>query len=140
MRLEHIGFNVTDPATVAAWYVKALDMSILRKGGPPLNAHFMLDSTGRSVVEFYSKPDIAVSDYTALDPWIHHIAFHTEDIAAIHTRLLEAGATAVGDIQVLGEDRMAFLRDPWGMALQFTMVSLGTNAKVGRVISWTVMT
>ena len=118
MRLEHIGFNVADPAAVASWYGEALNMSVLRKGGPPLNAHFMLDSAGRSVVEFYSKTDVPVPDYAALDPWIHHIAFHTDDIGAAHSRLLAAGAMPHGAIQVLGDDKMAFLRDPWGMALQ----------------------
>ncbi len=118
MLLEHIGFNVSDPAAVAAWYATTLDMRVLRKGGPPLNAHFMLDSTERSVIEFYSKTDVAVPDYSALDPWVHHIAFHTDDIATLHDRLMAAGAVAVGDIQSLGDDRMAFLRDPWGMAVQ----------------------
>ena len=30
MRLEHIAFNVNDPAALAAWYVANLDMELVR--------------------------------------------------------------------------------------------------------------
>ena len=48
-----------------------------------------------------------------------HLAFQVDDIAATRSRLMRAGATAVGEIQSndVG-DEVAMLRDPWGIAVQ----------------------
>lgn len=43
-RLEHIGFNVTDPAAVARWYCNHLGMKIVRNDPPPAKTHLIADS------------------------------------------------------------------------------------------------
>src|SRR4051812_23347929 len=60
-----------------------------------------------------------VLDYAAMDPLVFHIAFGTTDVRGTLQRLLAAGATSAGEVTTTpAGDEMAFLRDPWGVALQ----------------------
>lgn len=119
MRLEHIAFNVAEPAQAAAWYAAHLEMRVVRAQDVSPFAHFLADSSGQTVLEFYNNPLDAVPDYAAINPFRHHIAYLASDIAAERERLLAAGATPVGEItSTPAGDKLAFLRDPWGVPLQ----------------------
>lgn len=119
MQLEHIAFNVTDPVTVARWYVEHLGLSLIRDYGPPLHAHFLASGPGQPMIEFFHNPADAVPDYVALSPVRHHIAFVVDDIAGEHQRLLAAGCAAIDQpAMTAAGDTLVFLRDPWGLALQ----------------------
>lgn len=119
MRLEHIAFNIAEPAAAAAWYAAHLGMRIVRAQEVSPYAHFLADSTGQTVLEFYSNPLDAVPDYAAINPFRHHIAYLASEIGAERDRLIAAGATPVGDITLTpAGDKLAFLRDPWGVPLQ----------------------
>ncbi len=119
MRLEHIAFNVADSAAVAAWYAENLDMRIVRAFDEAPYIHFLADSAGKSLIEIYSNPlgeVIAYSDHHAVT---FHLAFAVADMDAARERLTAAGATLDGDIDNRANgDRLAFLRDPWGTAIQ----------------------
>lgn len=120
VRLEHVGLNVTDPIKAAQWYVDNLDMKVLREGPAPANARFVADAGGNMMLELYHNPPEAVPDYASIDPLVLHIAFLVDDVDAIRAKLLAAGATAVGDVTVSpAGDRLAMLRDPWGLPIQF---------------------
>ena len=56
MRLEHIAFNVSDPAALAAWYVANFDMKIVRSFDEPPYIHFLSDSAGKSLIESTAIP------------------------------------------------------------------------------------
>ncbi|MCZ7644533.1 MAG: VOC family protein [Planctomycetota bacterium] len=119
MRLEHIAFQVSDPVATAAWYVKHLGMKIARKveGGPRM--HFLLDASGRSLIEVYNNPVAEVPDYASRHPILFHLAFETDSIEADRLRLIEAGAKPAGEIDTTpAGDRLCFVRDPWGVAVQ----------------------
>ncbi len=119
MRLEHIAFNVADSAAVAAWYAENLDMRIVRAFDEPPYIHFLADSAGRSLIEIYSNPLGAVIDYREHHAVTFHLAFAVDDMDAARERLTAAGATLDGDIDNRANgDRLAFLRDPWGTAIQ----------------------
>lgn len=119
MRLEHIAFNVHDPAEVAAWYAAHLGMNIVRKAGAPLYPHFLADASGLSLLEFYHNPELPLPDYTQVDPYAHHIAFAVESVEGEMARLVTAGAVTVGVLhQNAAGDIALFLRDPWGLPLQ----------------------
>jgi len=48
------------------------------------------------------------------------VAFMVEDVDATVGRLIAAGATPAGEVEVTpGGDKIAMLRDPWGLAIQF---------------------
>lgn len=120
IRLEHVALNVKDPVKTARWYVDNLGMKILREGPAPINARFLADADGNMMLELYHNPPEAVPDYAAMDPLILHVAFMVDDVDAIRGKLLAAGAAAVGEITVTpAGDRLAMLRDPWGLAIQF---------------------
>src|SRR5262245_32098931 len=120
MHIEHAAFQVSDPVAIARWYVQHLDMTIKRVQDAPPFAHFLADSGGGVMIELYNNPAIRVPDYRQLDPMILHVGFTTADVAATRDRLIAAGATAEGDVQLTpAGDRVAMLRDPWGFAIQF---------------------
>ena len=119
MRLEHIAFNVADSGALAAWYVANFDMKILRSFDEPPYIHFLSDSAGKSLIEIYSNPLGEVIDYGAQHAVTFHLAFAVADIEAERQRLVAAGAALDGDIDHRANgDKLAFLRDPWGYAIQ----------------------
>ncbi len=119
MRLEHIAFNVDDPAALAAWYVANLEMKIVRSFDEPPYIHFLSDSAGKSLVEIYSNPLGEVINYAAHHPVTFHLAFAVDDMEASRQRLVSVGATLDGEIDHRANgDKLAFLRDPWGYAIQ----------------------
>lgn len=119
MRLEHIAFNVADSGALAAWYVANFDMKIVRSFDEPPYIHFLSDSAGKSLIEIYSNPLGEVIDYGARHAVVFHLAFAVDDIKAERQRLVAVGAALDGDIDYRANgDKLAFLRDPWGYAIQ----------------------
>jgi len=120
VRLEHVGLNVADPVKAAKWYVDNLGMKVLREGPAPINARFLGDADGNMMLELYHNPPEAVPNYAAMDPLLLHIAFMVEDVEAMRSKLIAVGATAVGEVTTTpAGDKLAMLRDPWGLAIQF---------------------
>ena len=120
LQMEHFAINTSDPLAMAAWYCKHLNMSVVRKGAPPHNMHFLADISGRVVVEIYCNPPDEVPDYSSMNPLILHLAFATADVAGVRERLIAAGAEPVGEAFTTPDgDEIAMLRDPWGFCIQF---------------------
>ena len=119
MQIEHVAFNVTDPEKVALWYTTHLGMRVVRRVDGPTHTHFLADSAGRVVIEFYHHAGAAIPDYAALDPLVLHIAFTTTNVRETQKTLEAAGAKSAGEVKVTpAGDEMVFLRDPWGLAIQ----------------------
>jgi catechol 2,3-dioxygenase-like lactoylglutathione lyase family enzyme len=119
MRIEHMAFNVPDPVAMTQWYEQYLGMKTVRSSGPPHHMRFVADASGQTMLELYRNPKAAVPDYRTIDPLIMHLAFLVDDVAVTRAGLLEAGATAEGEISKTDSgDRLAMLRDPWGFAIQ----------------------
>jgi catechol 2,3-dioxygenase-like lactoylglutathione lyase family enzyme len=119
MKIEHVALFVKDPVAVARWYEEHLGLRIVRSSDAgPSFTRFLADSAGTTVMEIYSGT-LPVPDYAAMDPLLLHVAFATDDLPATRSRLLAAGATAEGDVTATpAGDRLAMLRDPWGLAIQ----------------------
>ena len=101
------------------WYCRHLGMQVVRAGDPPADTRFLADSSGRLMLEIYRALPDEVPDYGSMNPLLLHIAFASDDARADHERLTAAGATALGGVsENASGDRMAMLRDPWGLALQ----------------------
>ena len=104
---------------MAAWYVKHLDFCVQRASDMPVVARFMADSSGAVTLEVYRNPVHAVPDYAAMEPVLLHVGgLAGNDVAAAADRLIAAGAVLVRGREFLGEDEVAMLRDPWGLAIQ----------------------
>lgn len=119
MKVEHLALNVKEPRVLAQWYVENLGLRVIRSAGEPLYVHFLADDKGETVLEVYSHPAGTHLDYGTMHPVTFHIAFSVDNIAGERDRLIKAGGTADGDIATtpLG-DQLAFVRDPWGHAIQ----------------------
>jgi glyoxylase I family protein len=119
LRIEHTAYQVADPVALASWYVAHLGMTIKRAQQVSPFGHFLADAGDHVMLEFYNNPRISTPDYRAIDPLVLHLAFSAGDVAATRVRLLAAGATPEGDVQVTDAgDHVAMLRDPWGLAVQ----------------------
>jgi glyoxylase I family protein len=120
IRLEHVALNVADPVKMAQWYVDNLGMKIMREGPAPINMRFLADADGNMMLELYRNPPDAVPDYASMDPLVLHVAFLVDDVEAIRSKLLAAGATPTDEITTTpAGDKLTILRDPWGLAVQF---------------------
>ena len=119
MRIEHIGYQVSDPAAVAGWYVEHFGFVIKRSADAPVPVRFLADSSGQVILEIYNNPKVPVPDYASMDPLTLHIAFVCEDVPGSVKRCLAAGATTVTEAETLDNgDELAMLRDPWGLCIQ----------------------
>ena len=119
MNVEHVAFLVDDPEAVADWYCKHLGMVVVRKGDPPVRMRFLADEAGKTMFEIYASPEVETPDYRNQHHLVLHLAFYADDIDADRERLIAAGATPVDEVTVTpAGDRLAMLRDPWGLALQ----------------------
>ena len=119
MRIEHFAYIVAEPAKVAAWYVQQFGWRVCRSQEQSPFAHFIADSSGNVMVEIYNNPAAKVPDYRSMDPLVMHIGLECADVNGIRQKLMSAGATDAGGIIVTpAGDRLAMLRDPWGMAIQ----------------------
>ena len=117
MRFEHFGINVPDSRAMADWWVKNLDMRVIRQSEGPAWMRFLADATGRVVMEIYTNPLAAIPNYPEQNPLILHVAFAVEDAGVAIERLVAAGATLVSD-EPSQHGRLAMLRDPWGVVVQ----------------------
>jgi catechol 2,3-dioxygenase-like lactoylglutathione lyase family enzyme len=119
MKIEHFALNVEDPQAMAQWYVANLGMSVVRGDNEPPYVTFLAAAGGGSMIELYANPQGEFLDYGRFQALTFHIAFAVADITQERDRLLQAGATADGEISTTARgDKLAMLRDPWGHAIQ----------------------
>jgi glyoxylase I family protein len=118
LNVEHIAWNVSEPAAMAAWYVEHLGMRVVRRLATPPYIHFLADANGRVVIEVYSNPVDPVPDYASMHPMRFHLAFAANEPDAARAALVAAGATFVDEQSLADGSRLLMLRDPWGLALQ----------------------
>ena len=119
MRIEHFAINVEQPTEMVAWYGEQLGMKVIRANKAVNEMHFIIDEADKVVMEVYNNPASPMPDYRHMNPLEFHIAFAVDDIESARQALIAAGATAEGEIdETAAGDKLAFLRDPWGVALQ----------------------
>ncbi len=119
MKIEHVACNVADPVAMAAWYTRHLGLRIVRSTGEPVHARFLADDGGSVMLEVYRNAKAAIPDYASMNPLILHLAFLCDNVDTECRRLVEAGASVADEpMTTPAGDRLAMLRDPWGLALQ----------------------
>ena len=119
MKIEHLGLQVEDPAAASVWYEENLGFSICRSADEPNPVRFLADSSGVVMMEMYRNSAISVPDYRSMDPLELHIALCCDDVDDTVDRLIAAGATSASPAaNTAAGDRLAMLRDPWGVPIQ----------------------
>jgi glyoxylase I family protein len=115
---EHIGLNVSDPQASADWYCKNLGMQVVRNSSP--TAFFLADAGRHMMLEIYHNAQAPVPDYESIQVLSVHLSFMADHLEVFRARLMAAGARPVGDVTTSANgDKVANLRDPWGVPLQF---------------------
>ena len=118
MKFEHFALNVPDARAQAAWYVKHLGFSVVRKREDEPFTHFLADDTGRVIVELYTNTAANIPDYAAAHPLTFHFAVVAQDTRAERARLEKAGATLFLEETLADASSLMMMRDPWGVPVQ----------------------
>lgn len=123
--IQHIGFNVNNPIEITNWYIQNLDMKLIRTGKAPQYVTFIADSGSNMEIEFYNKEKVDKIDFQKIDVMSFHFAFLTDSINLIESKLIAAGAKLIDKTtETPAGDKVAMLRDPWGMPLQLVQRSI----------------
>jgi glyoxylase I family protein len=116
---EHFAVNVTDARAKADWLINNLGLVMIKQGGAPGYGTFIADSGKNMMMEIYQSADYPVADFKNISHMATHLAFAVDDIAAMKTKLLAAGATLVEDITTTASgDKVLMMRDPWSEPIQ----------------------
>jgi uncharacterized glyoxalase superfamily protein PhnB len=118
MKIEHFAYQVENPAAVAAWYGDHLGFTVKRSGDSPVPVRFLADESGDVMIEIYNNPKVTTPDYASMDPLILHMAFVCDTVPETVERLQQAGAVLLSTETTPSGDKLAMLRDPWGLAIQ----------------------
>lgn len=119
MKIEHLALNVKDPIGLVKWYCDNLGFSIVKGMDVPPFAHFIVDSSKHMLLEIFYLDDKEVTDFSSVDSASLHLGFSVEDIEVEYKELISAGAVVISEISLTESgDKIAMLRDPWGMPLQ----------------------
>lgn len=118
MKIEHFAYNVANPEAVAEWYTANLGMTVARKmeGGP--RTHFLKDSSGQVMIEFYNNPPDEVPPYADMNPLILHLAFVCENPEEKRAELEKVGASFVEEVKPEDGSHLVMMRDPFGFSIQ----------------------
>ncbi len=118
--IEHVAFNVNDSPMKSNWYIKNLNMKIMRQGTAPSYGMFIADQNEKVMFEFYQHSDSPVIEFEKIMHGSFHVAFMVKDINLVKEKLLSNGAIIVNDIyQTPSKDSVMNMRDINGLPLQF---------------------
>ena len=118
MMFEHFALNVPETAAMAQWYVGHLGFKVVRRREDAPFTHFLADDTGRLVVELYTNPTAAITQFADSNPLTFHFAVATSAARSERERLERAGATFVLEDSLADGSILIMMRDPWGVPLQ----------------------
>jgi catechol 2,3-dioxygenase-like lactoylglutathione lyase family enzyme len=119
-RPEHFAINLPDPVEVAKWLVENMGMKIIRQGGAPAYTTFIADENENMMFELFNNVNYPSMDFKNTSYMALHIAFMVNDMNAVKTKLLSAGATIAEDLNTTANGtQVLVLRGPDGLPFQF---------------------
>ena len=120
MRIEHLGISISAPIDMGNWYSRHLGFEVIRRGGNNQDGvSFIVDESGKTILELFKLPDVPALDVKNFNPIQLHIAIDCENPYELAMKLVQAGASFVGEAprnEYEGEKYL--VRDPWGIVLQ----------------------
>lgn len=118
MVFEHFALNVRDINGVVAWYCEYLGLEVVSEQQEAPFMTFLADTSGRVVLELYSREDADTRNFLNEHPLTFHVAFVTDNAENDKNRLVKVGATFFEEVFKPDGSHLVMLRDPWGMPLQ----------------------
>ena len=120
LRPEHFAINLPDPVAVSNWLVENMGMQIIRQGPAPAYSTFIADENKKMMFELYNNTNYPALDFAEVSYMSIHFAFTADDLEAVKTKLLAAGATIAEDLNTSSNGtQVLVLRGPEGLPLQF---------------------
>ncbi len=135
--IDHTSFTVSDMERSIAFYRDVLGMKVVRDsaledveykgpecdkitGCPGTEQRVVYLLIGGSKLELvqYTPTGKPLVDNLASDTGSAHVCFHTDNITALHDRLLANGARVHCEPQSRGPRRVMYFRDPDGIVLE----------------------
>jgi len=118
MKIEHFAWDVSEPQSLAAWYVENLGFKIVRHVPGNAEMHFLTDDSESVCIEIYRNSLIEKTDLAGMHPLVMHLALASDDPAKDRDRLLAAGASLQSEDKFDDGTYLVMLKDPWGVSLQ----------------------
>ena len=119
--LEHVAVAYRDTKAAAQWYCDVLGFEIVVEALHPahgVNLYFLKGPAGKGLLEIIPMPKSDDEQLADISTAHVHIAFDVEDMDDAIAGLEAAGVEMEGPPTTLGENRLAFFRDPEGAPLQ----------------------
>jgi len=119
MRIEHLGFLVEKPISMGQWWVENLGFRVVRQSGDDFFGVCFLQDASGTIIEFGKIPEQAPLNFRALLPLQVHIAIECPDTLAEAARLVNQGASLIGESPMndLAHEKL-LMRDPFGAVIQ----------------------
>jgi glyoxylase I family protein len=119
-RPEHLATNIPDPVAKAKWLEENLGMKIIKQGGPPAYSTFIADENNNMMMELYYNESVPLMDFKNTSYMSLHFAFMVNDMEAVKSKLVSAGAAVLEDFKKSANGtQVLMLCDPFGQPLQF---------------------
>jgi len=127
LKVLHAGISVYNMQESLAWYEKNLDFKLVRDDGfvPPLKAHICFIQNGDFQIELfeYEQPKKMPEDRLLPNSDLQtvgtkHIAFETENMAALREKFVANGVDIAHEVMMEGNHVM-FVRDCSGVLIEF---------------------
>ncbi|MDF2921829.1 MAG: Glyoxalase/bleomycin resistance protein/dioxygenase [Paenibacillaceae bacterium] len=109
--IEHLGIAAENPDQLAQWYVRHLDMTIIRDNGQ--GTIFIAAPCG-SVVELYPAKTNGERSYDNYTSGIRHLAIEVENFHQEYDRLLENGVEIAAEPVIREDLKLVLFRDGEG--------------------------
>jgi len=114
VRFEHVAIDVENPKEVADWYVKYVGLTVISESKKMI---FVGDTDHHCMFELYKKPGVK-GRFSGLSHDAGHVAFATDDAAALSKKMVEGGAKILKQFTNPVGDTVINMKDPWGNNLQ----------------------
>ena len=127
LKVLHAGISVYNMEESLAWYDKNLDFKLVSDDGfvPPLKARICFIQNGDFPIELfeYEHPKELPEDRLAPNSDLQtvgtkHIAFATENMAALKEKFIQNGVDIAHEVMMEGNNVM-FIRDCNGVLIEF---------------------
>lgn len=120
MRIEHIGFLVSEPISIGNWYKEYLNLKIIKSfGNNEEGAVFLKDAKTGTILEFGKFKETLNFNYNELKPLQIHIAIECQDPLELAKKLESAGAMIIGESpKAEVKNERILVKDPWGITIQ----------------------
>ena len=127
LKVLHAGISVYNMDESLAWYEKNLGFKLVSDDGfvPPLKARICFIQNGDFQIELFEyenpkelPPDRLTPNSDLQTVGTKHIAFATEDMAALKAKFVENGVDIAHEVNMQGNSVM-FIRDCNGVLIEF---------------------